>query len=388
MTYNKQLISELINYIKLFDGISDKNKLQDLVKEKFNLIVDRKVFYCKYFSIRFSQSKSSSFSNTVLSLSAIQKYDQKPFFVCLVMPQENTLFLSNTSLLSKISHSSHELSFDNIKGSFNGSDIMRKIGPLTNSSENFEELFFMHMGFTFEDNLRRLVEATNEIVGRDTRFKRSNYYDSIILDAPLRSVEFLSSEDFTDLANELEFIVNNVKNEIIIASLIDNVNLRGRIIEYLITHGESDGIRKELIANLKNEKNLPQIRTDDGLGDYSKEYQLFSTKTDIKTKILYFNSAPKAYNIDKLLDFLSKDKSIYMIYFIGISDEREIKTHLCSIFENRLIESTLVQFHWAGRNSRGVTQFSGKVIDELINTKASKIDIELSRLWLNKLLKL
>jgi len=31
---------------------------------------------------------------------------------------------SNTTFLKKISHSSHELRTDNIKGSFNGSDIM------------------------------------------------------------------------------------------------------------------------------------------------------------------------------------------------------------------------------------------------------------------------
>ena len=120
------------------------------------------------------------------------------------------------------------------------------------------------------------------------------------MEAPERAQNFLMSSSYLDLSRDL-VDREKVKNEIVIASLIDNVNLRGRIIEYLITHGESDGIRRQIISSLNNNTNAPQITTEDGLGDYEKEYDFFTTKTDIKTKVLYFNSAPKAYNIDKLL---------------------------------------------------------------------------------------
>jgi hypothetical protein len=47
---------------------------------------------------------------------------QNRFFVCVVRQSENELLLSNSTFLKKISHSSHELSLTNIKGSFNGSE--------------------------------------------------------------------------------------------------------------------------------------------------------------------------------------------------------------------------------------------------------------------------
>ena len=137
MDYNKRVIDELIDTIQSHYGIGDKSRLEPIIKEKFNLTIDRSVYYNEHFSIRFSQSKTESFSNTVLSLSALQKYDSKPFIVCLVMPDKNRLMLANTSCLSKISHSSHELRMDNIKGSFNGSDIMKYIGVIKKFSRKF-----------------------------------------------------------------------------------------------------------------------------------------------------------------------------------------------------------------------------------------------------------
>jgi sulfatase maturation enzyme AslB (radical SAM superfamily) len=85
------------------------------VVEKFLLIQDRKVFYCNYFSIRFSYSGNGSFSNTILSLSNLKKYDNLPFIVCLTTKEENILYLANSTFLKKISHSSKELRCDNIK---------------------------------------------------------------------------------------------------------------------------------------------------------------------------------------------------------------------------------------------------------------------------------
>lgn len=99
-------IEELLLFIKSQKGIGDKNKLAAAVKEKFNLTVDRKIYYCKDFAIRFSQSTKRAMSNTILSLSALQKYDDRPVISCAVLPEENYLLLCNSTCLKKISHSS------------------------------------------------------------------------------------------------------------------------------------------------------------------------------------------------------------------------------------------------------------------------------------------
>lgn len=225
--YNLLLIDELMKTIHSMDGVQNKTEVISGVVNKFNLVKDRSVFYCKDFAIRFSQAQRENFSNTVLSLSALQKYDDKPFFVCLVMPKANRIFLANTSFLSKISHSSQQLREDNIKGSFNGGDIMRDIGKYKNEEQDFENLFLLHEGVTFEENLTRLVESTNQIVGRDLRYKNTPNGDNTILDSPQRAINFINSDNYYDLSADLSSRVKSVENEIVIASLIDNVNLRG-----------------------------------------------------------------------------------------------------------------------------------------------------------------
>ncbi len=101
------MYEELNRFIKLIEesnGIWDKEKLIDIVLSCFSLIKDRKVFYNNSFSVRFSYSRDWSFSNTVLSLSNLRKYDNKPFIVCLVTPQKNILYIANNTFLKKISH--------------------------------------------------------------------------------------------------------------------------------------------------------------------------------------------------------------------------------------------------------------------------------------------
>ena len=75
---------------------------------------------------------------------------------------------------------------------------------------------------------------------------------------------------------------------------------------------------------------------------------------------------PKAYNIDKLLEFLSLKDSIYMIYLLGVDEDGRIVSRLCSAFDPRLIEATNIQHHWAGRNTRGVTQFVGSALRDIL----------------------
>ena len=104
MMHNETL--KLISFIQSQDGIGNKSELIKKVQEKFGLIKDRSVYYSEYYAIRFSYSSSTSFSNTVISLSNLQKYDDQPFIVCLVSPTKNILYLANTTFLHKVSHSS------------------------------------------------------------------------------------------------------------------------------------------------------------------------------------------------------------------------------------------------------------------------------------------
>lgn len=87
-------------------------------------------------------------------------------------------------------------------------------------------------------------------------------------------------------------------------------------------------------------------------------------KSELLTMILKSN--PKAYNIDKILDFLSQDGSVFLFYFIGFDTTKITDTILVSMFQENLLNATITLKHWAGRNSRGVTQFEGKAIEEPI----------------------
>lgn len=366
--YNKTVLAYLVKLIENNDGIADKKKLAEIVKKEFNLVKDRSVYYCDDFAIRFSQSENKRMSNTVLSLSALQKYDDKPFIVCVVSSKVNYLMLANTTFLKKISHSSQELRVDNIKGSFNGGDIMMEFESLENEPASFEHLFAYHSGLTFQDNLERLVESTNGIVGRVQKFEVTDRNKQTILGAVDRAISFSDSDRYNELKKDLDDRVAKVQGEIAIAAFIDNVNVRGRIIEYLITDNGST-LKNQIIDALKNKKPLPQFKTEDKLGDYSRTFPEYVTETDIKTKVLFLDGNPKAYNVDKLLEFLATDKSVYMIYLLGIDDDGTIIARLCSAFDNRLVDATNIIHHWAGRNSRGVAQFIGHALTQILNDK-------------------
>lgn len=381
-------LQQLLQLIKANDGINDKIRLARLVAEAFHLTKDRSVYYCSGFAIRFSASASRNFGNTVLSLSNLRKYDDRPFIVCLVTPRINYCLIANTTFLKKISHSSQELRENNIRGSFNGSDITKDFEGISNTSENIGRLFDIHAGIGFEGNLARLVEATNNISPSGVKYHVSDTALSIILKSPNRAIKFIQSVDCTTLKSELDAKVNKFKMEILLAALIENVNVRGRIIEYLIA-GKDETLRQELVSALKSgDRGIPQFKTENALGDYQRRFDIFDTETDVKTKIMILNSNPKAYNIDKMLEFLAKGRSVFMFYFVGVDPGKIVNTALVSMFQEKLLRSTIVLRHWSGRNSRGVTQFEGKTINDLIIIPESAVDESESVDFLKKIIAL
>jgi len=381
-------IISFINFVKSKDGIANKANLIKEVQDKFKLTKDRSVYYSKNFAVRFSFSTSTSFSNTVISLSNLQKYDNQPFIVCLITPTKNILYLANTTFLHKVSHSSQLLRIDNIRGSINGSDIAKKFANLENSPENFEKLFSIHAELGFEGNLARLVEATTNISPSGKKFVVTTATSATIQKAPQRASDFVRSKEFTQLKEELDAKVEKYKNEILVAGFIENVNIRGRIIEYLIA-GEDEKLRESLVKALHERGNvIPGFRTKNDLADYFRTFDKFDTATDVKTKIMILSSNPKGYNIDKLLEFLTNDKSVFLFYFIGIEPNKIVNKILTSMFQVDLLKSTILLKHWSGRNSRGVTQFEGETIHKLILSPNNAIDINESNKFLKTLIEL
>lgn len=365
-----------------------KESLINYITSYYPLTLDRKVYYCRYFAVRFSYSKNGAFSNTVLSLSALQKYDKIPFFVVLVRGNGgNLIYLANSTFISKISHSSKELTMCNIKGSFNGSDIMKKYDGKENAPQNFNELFAIHEGLDWEDNLERLVDASSAIRPKSQKFLPNCVQKGNIFSSIQRASDFVSSDNYGVLSSDLNERCSKCADAIMVASHIENVNLRGRIIEFLIT--ADDNMRKRLKEILRDESQvLPEFTTRDELGDYERVFNNGRTYTDIKTKIVYLDSAPKAYNVDKFLQKMADDDSVFLFFLVGIGEDGIFNTALCSVYHNALIDASVVQHHWAGRSTRGVVQFAGKALNEILNNRGfiNQIDQQKAKDYLKMLL--
>lgn len=354
----------------------DKSTVITESQNKFQLTKDRSVFECKAFAVRFSWSKSGSFSNTILSLSHLQKYDDRPFFVVLIQPNKaNTIYLANSTFLAKVSHSSKTLAVNNIRGSFNGSDILKVFEGTTNIPDNFTKLYTIHEGLEWSDNLLRLVEASSSIQPKSQKFCPTEDQKLNIENSIDRAKSFIKSENFEVLNNDLQQRCDACKDAIWVASRIDNVNIRGRIIEAMITANPME--RNAIIKALKAvEMETPLYETKNELGDYNRSFDNGNTYTDIKTKVIYLDSAPKAYNVDKFLAKMAETNSSFFFFFIGIDEEGICSTKLCSVYHKSLIENSIVQHHWAGRSTRGVVQFDGKTINAILNDDNFKNDID------------
>lgn len=333
------MFNQVIEYIVTLAGSMDnplnKDEIAKSVAQRFNLRKSRSVYWNDFFAIRFSTATTQTFSNTVLGLSTLKNYDYLPFIVCIVRNNECEFLLANSTFLKKVSHSSHQLTVNNIKGSFLGHDIMRSYGEYTNSPENFDALFQIHQETPWLDNLQRLVDTTNEIQGIGQRFlpnprQRDNIFQVVRLAQQVQN-------SLSDIKSALDQRVNERRNDILKLAQIDNVNQRGNLIEQIIT---KDINRHEI-------------------GDLYFRRGNIDIILDIKTKILGKSSNPKGYNIDKLLETLAQGNTFFGYYFLGINREsRRINTINLSFLDNTIIDCTRIQFHWAGRNSRGVTQLS------------------------------
>lgn len=363
-------LRESISYIRNYKSVNlEANKLavQNAWVDWVSPKKMRSVFIAHGFAIRFSEAMTTTFSNTVLSLSALAKHDTHPFVVAVVRPASVEFLLANSTFLKKISHSSQKLQMNNVKGSFNGTDIVTSYEGIPNTPQHFDELFALHSAFTWEENLERLVEATNEIVSRDTRFQPSIEQLALIRNAPERFAAAANSAEYENAEYQLIARMNAARLDIIKAARIDNVNIRGNAIEQIIT-GESNAHQ---------------------LGDIVLPLRGGKLVIDIKTKLLNRTSAPKAYNVDKMLSFLARPGSVLAFFMIGVDVERGLVSgRLLSVLDDALRNSTIIQHHWAGRGSRGVTQLSGNFGQAMLPDYMPSIDIEGAQSFLDQLIHL
>lgn len=79
---------------------------------------------------------------------------------------------------------------------------------------------------------------------------------------------------------------------------------------------------------------------------------------------------------------------MFLFYFVGVDPGRIVNTVLVSMFQNDLLDATILLRHWAGRNSRGVSQFEGKAINRLIERPSTRIDEATAQDFLSRMIAL
>lgn len=363
---NFTLLDKILELSNSFQKPFQKQPIVNKIEKEFGLSKDRKLYFNNDLSIRFSFAYSG-YSNTFLSFQKILDYDNKPLIACIIRKDSLEFLLANSTFINCISHSSKELTTSHIRGSANLSNIVHLFSGLKNEQRNFVKLFQMHKEVSQKDNIERIVEATVNIIGSVQKFEPSAHQ----LQKIYSSIEFIKEiegkTDFINLKNELINRVNNLKERILTTSNIDNVNLRGNRIENLVTSGA--------YAH--------------DLGDIVKVICDSNVIIDVKSKLLNYSSAPKAYNIDKLLKELSNGKTYFGYLFIGVDDQRNaVKVRLVNFLNKMLIENTQIQHHWSGQNSRGTAQLNDSFKKVFEDNFQSSIDLDQAKDFLKKLVEL
>lgn len=363
-------ISDLVDFLYQYKAHKPeclKDEITAATTEHFRLLRKRVVYFSPGFAIRFSSTSRTSFSNTVLGLSTLKLYDKLPFIVCIVRSENIELLLANSTFLKKISHSSKKLQMDNVRGSFLGQDILQEYTGVSNVPENFEELFSIHQEFTWEENLARLVEATNKIVPTGVRFSPTrSEIDNILSTVDI--AHFLARQpEYLSIGSHLNSITSTNRTAILEAGKINNVNVRGNTIEQIITQAANSHKLEDLSYTLSTGTRV---------------------MVDVKTKILTLTSSPKGYNINKVLKNLAEGNTIFSFFFVGLNVESQtMSTRLVSFLDQMILNVTRIRHHWAGRNSKGATQL-GDVSSIFESNFQETVRVAEARMFLHQLINL
>ncbi|HZL79967.1 MAG TPA: hypothetical protein VFC17_14115, partial [Candidatus Limnocylindrales bacterium] len=306
------------------------------------------------FAVRFCYSDDAGFSNCVVSLAKVKEFDDRPLLVCLLKPSGVQTFLANSTFIKKVSQTSQKLTISRIRGTFLGHDILRRYQEIENLPTNFEALYEIHTQFSWDENLARIVEATTAISPTGIRFAPTPQQIENILKAPATSVSAEQNGELDRVEAALLKNLSSKASEVLAAAEIDNVNLRGNRIEQLLSGG----------ANFH--------KIEDQTFEAPGRIRIL---VDLKTKMLHLASSPKLYNIDKTLEALADGRTVFCLFFIGVdAKNRTEHGRLIDILDTQLLNLTRIQFHWAGRNSRGVTQMTGSAKDFFAPSFQRRVD--------------
>ena len=370
-------IEEIVNYIKDYvknnEGKLAKEIKPSLVKkfkEKFSPQKDGAVYYFSKFSIRFSSvDNGEGGSNTVCGLRKILKHDDNPCISCVIRPQKVDFSLMNSTFIKKVSHSSPHLDNGNIRGSINLSDIFMEYDKISNTLDNFDELFPIHMHKNQENNIERIIKATKNINPNGVKYCPTKEEKKRISMSSVWANKMSKDKEYLSVANKLKKKVENEKDKIIKIAEIDNVNTRGNNIEKIITGLEPSHDLFDMIETI---------------------YDLTSMGVGIKTKVLSKNSNPTLYSVDKMLKFLAEGYNLFSLFIIMIDiEKKEIKTCLVSILDKTIIEATTIQQHWSSKNKRGHAQLRFDKCEKILNEIYSEyIDIKIAKTFLKNLIKM
>lgn len=127
----QETLTEVLAFFKSerSQSISDKEILGKLLSQKFKVRKERSLFIVDdVIAIRFSHSKidRNTSSNTVLAIKKIKEFDNYPILSVLVTPGTNYVEIMNTTFIKKVSHSSKKITYTNLVGSINYTDIMKE----------------------------------------------------------------------------------------------------------------------------------------------------------------------------------------------------------------------------------------------------------------------
>ena len=365
------------------------SELAEYACGKYSLVPEGGAYVGGLFSASFSDASGRGFANTVLSLSRLRGIDSRPFVAVRVSGDGNRAMLANSSFLEKASRSDAALDPDRPRGSFNGSDIMRRPGGIENAPENFGRLWDAHLRGSWDGNIGRISSANAAIAPRGSAFAPTAREAANLRRSVESAERFVSSGDYDAVLERLDALVAGVPKSLVrLACSEPRAGVRGKVLERLFASGGGSGEYRRLAAALKaGEPVAPE--SPNALADCVFEFDGFTCAVDVKTRIEGSESNPKGFNIDKYLRFAAGNaRNVMMVFLVGISKDGGTRTCLCSVYDRRLLEKVFTSGAWSGGRSRGDVQFKGSAIDSILaDGTGTEVDQVAALSFLNGLIK-
>ncbi|MBL7983187.1 MAG: hypothetical protein JNL52_15405 [Flavobacteriales bacterium] len=277
-------------------------------------------------------SKKSN-SNTVTSLKNILKHDDVPFIAVFLDRAAVRFMLANSSLVKKASHSSQGITHQRIKGSINGGDILHALGDTPNDREHIEQLFAQHEMEDHSEHRERIVEATLAIKGRAS----SAAPDWELVERNLSAgSELLDNATLEEIRAKLFTRVEQMKEAILACASHTTPKAFGDCVERMILGADPAHA-------------LGDIHFADG-----------RIAVDIKARKAGVPSSPKAVNVQKLVDHLSKGPGATLYFMVTVDvASGTLSCNLIQMLHTDLLPHYWHDVRWSGRDSLGTLSFKG-----------------------------